>query len=224
MTFKPRWLCCAPSHLLLLLASLFVPLPVLAVSRTCDSAQQGTALSLFYENSGGPEWFNSSGWSDPDAGSLPCMAGLTPLPSHCCWYGVSCCTPETCVDAAESACNCTTGLVIALSLPDNNVSSVHHCHVPLPVQQVFNVFHACMSACMSQVQTLRLCPSPPIHLQIISNHSSASSYIPVGISLSCDLMELDLSQNSVSGIIPPQISEFSKLQTLNVAYNRISGT
>ena len=223
MTFKPGWPhCCASSRILL--TSLLVLLPVLiTASRSCDSAQQGAALSLFYNQSGGPAWFNSSGWSDSDFGS-PCMAGLTPLPSHCCWFGVSCCTPETCVDAAESACNCTIGLVIALSLPDNNVSSVHHCHVPLPVQQVFNVFQACMSACMSQVQTLRLCPSPPIHLQIISNHSSASSYIPVGISLSCDLMELDLSQNSVSGIIPPQISEFSKLQTLNVAYNRISGT
>ena len=130
MTFKPGWLhCCASSRILL--TSLLVLLPVLiTASRSCDSAQQGAALSLFYNQSGGPAWFNSSGWSDSDFGS-PCMAGLTPLPSHCCWFGVSCCTPETCVDAAESACNCTIGLVIALSLPDNNVGYIGHRHVLL---------------------------------------------------------------------------------------------
>ena len=107
------------------LTSIIVALPffVAALSPPCDPARQRAALSLFYEKSGGPAWFNSSGWSDPDA-DLPCMAGLTPLPSHCCWFGVSCCTPETCTDAEESTCNCTTGLVTVLSLQANNVGAL----------------------------------------------------------------------------------------------------
>ena len=120
------WITCAPRGSrfhppCLLLASLLLAIPIFAaLSPPCDPDQQRAALSLFYKQSGGPAWFNSSGWSDPDV-SLSCMAGLTPLPSHCCWYGVSCCTPETCIDADESACNCTIGLVTGLSLQANNV-------------------------------------------------------------------------------------------------------
>ena len=119
ITCTPRGSRFQPQRLLLALLLLAIPI-FAALSPPCDPAQQRAALSLFYERSGGPAWFNNSGWSDPDV-SLSCMAGLTPLPSHCCWYGVSCCTPETCIDADESACNCTIGLVTGLSLQANNV-------------------------------------------------------------------------------------------------------
>ena len=46
----------------------------------------------------------------------------------------------------------------------------------------------------------------------------------IGALLACSLMEVDLSQNSVSGTIPFQISALSQLQSFNMAYNRLSGT
>ena len=67
-------------------------------------------------------------------------------------------------------------------------------------------------------------------LQIISSTaaSSASSladnFRAIGTSLACNLVELDLSQNSLSGTVPFEISAFSQMQTLNMAYNRLSGT
>ena len=118
---------------LCLLLSLILAFPVLLAALPpppCDTAHQRAALDLYYEQSGGPAWFNNSGWSDPPDAEVPCMVGLTLLPSHCCWYGLSCCTPETCADAAESACNCTTGLVTVLSLQANNVGALSAC---LPV-------------------------------------------------------------------------------------------
>jgi hypothetical protein len=52
------------------------------------------------------------------------------LPDHCCWFGVSCCTPNTCYGVATSACNCTYGLVTDIYLSHNNVSTVQT--MPLP--------------------------------------------------------------------------------------------
>ena len=148
MTWKLRWSRCGPPSLYL--ASLILALPVsfAALPTSCDPAQQGAALSLFYEQSGGPAWFNSSGWSNPEA-DLTCMAGLTPLPSHCCWFGVSCCIPTTCTDAAVTACNCTIGLVTALSLQANNVG---RCHIyPSAPPPCVHVVHGPMPLCMAHI-------------------------------------------------------------------------
>ena len=226
MTWKLRRSRCGPPSLYL--ASLILALPVLlaALTTPCDPAQQRAALSLLYKQSGGPAWFNSSGWSDPDV-SLSCMAGLTPLPSHCCWFGVSCCTPETCTDAAETACNCTIGLVTALSLPANNVG---RCHPYLPI--CLSVCHASMGPCPYAWRPCNCCTASPCNdqLQIISSSAASSAaslannFRAIGTSLACNLMDLDLSQNSLSGTVPFQISALSQLQTLNMAYNRLSGT
>ena len=63
--------------------------------------------------------------------SLPLMSGSCTawdiataadmvLPDHCCWYGVGCCTPQTCGN--DPFCNCTMGLVSSLSLSANQAS------------------------------------------------------------------------------------------------------
>ena len=41
------------------------------------------------------------------------------LPDHCCWYGISCCSPQTCGN--DPFCNCTTGLVTSIQLNGNQV-------------------------------------------------------------------------------------------------------
>ena len=61
--------------------------------------------------------------------SIPMQSGscttlgsnATILPDHCCWYGIACCGPQTCV-SNDPYCNCTVGLVTALQLNSNKVS------------------------------------------------------------------------------------------------------
>ena len=42
--------------------------------------------------------------------------------------------------------------------------------------------------------------------------------------LGCDLMELSLSQNGMSGFLPLEPTDLPKLQTLSISYNEFSGT
>ena len=95
---------------------------------------QRAALLQLYNNTGGYAWLNSSGWADASVAwdsmaveSGACMAGIhngtgAPLPDHCCWFGVSCCTPDTCAEGWPS-CSCIPGLVFGLDLGVNNVSA-----------------------------------------------------------------------------------------------------
>ena len=106
----------------------------------CTPASQLLALRVFYSSTGGPTWTINEGWADhaPDSPvnamqlgtdmatqtgncTVQTLAANVTVPDHCCWYGVSCCSPETCVGAGPS-CNCTLGLVTTLSLGGNNVS------------------------------------------------------------------------------------------------------
>ena len=99
---------------------------------------QRAALLQLYSNTRGYAWLNSSGWADASVALDSSMPELVPvpgsaclamtangmdatLPDHCCWFGVSCCTPDICADGRPS-CSCTPGLVIGLDLGVNNVS------------------------------------------------------------------------------------------------------
>ena len=107
----------------------------------CDPATQRLALLQLYNNTNGASWTNSTGWPSANVSmsplSLAQFAASTPvttstciesgavLPDHCCWYGVRCCTPQTCNTLSSqscSVCSCTSGLIIGLSMGMNNVS------------------------------------------------------------------------------------------------------
>ena len=115
-----------------------------AFSLGCDPSGQRLALTLVYYLVNGPGWINNSGWpSMPMQGTNPFAIALhmaavpletgvctsasqssadTPaviLPDHCCWYGVRCCTPQTCGN--NPFCNCTIGLITSLQLNGNRV-------------------------------------------------------------------------------------------------------
>ena len=120
-------------------------IPALALG--CDPSGQRLALALFSYLFNSSGWINSSGWpitmqgTNPFAmilhmATLPLETGVctsasqnelsqtqdapaVTLPDHCCWYGIRCCTPQTCVD--NPFCNCTTGLVISMLLNGNKV-------------------------------------------------------------------------------------------------------
>jgi hypothetical protein len=92
----------------------------------CEPSAQEPALLALYKNTDGPNWINNAGWPGT-AAPVPqggCIGDFfAPLPDHCCWYGVSCCT---CV-IANASCACTYGTVIGLRLAANNVSVGYLC-------------------------------------------------------------------------------------------------
>jgi hypothetical protein len=116
----------------------------------CSPANQRVGLLLIFQNARGQYWTNNSGWPMPSnltaylestpVQSGKCMSNLpqlplgvymdtsssqaaTILPDYCCWYGVSCCTPTSCL--GDPSCNCTVGLVKGLYLGANNVRTIH---------------------------------------------------------------------------------------------------
>ena len=110
----------------------------------CDPSTQRMALMMLYNNTLGGAWANRSGWLDLSPAQMATPASLTlalaavplssgtcaspngssVLPDHCCWYGVGCCSLQTCVNAVPSSCTscfCKPGLVISLVLSANVV-------------------------------------------------------------------------------------------------------
>ena len=110
----------------------------------CDPGTQRMALMVLYNNTLGGAWANHSGWLDLSPAQMATPASLalslaavpvssgtclssngsSVLPDYCCWYGVECCTPQTCVNAVPSSCTscfCEPGLVISLGLSANMV-------------------------------------------------------------------------------------------------------
>ena len=113
-------------------------------SQECSATSQRLGLVLLYNSTDGPGWSKSSGWpsipglSSMDVSSLeqymvaiPLQSGscvtstgavdgsMEVLPDHCCWEGVSCCSPLTCGN--DPYCNCTVGLVTSIELSRNQV-------------------------------------------------------------------------------------------------------
>ena len=121
-------------------------------SSSCDPLLQRAYLVTFFAACGGPNWTQSTGFPDITSGgsigiplatllleleAVPVQTGrcssqqqvpqqqhgdVTVLPDHCCWYGVSCCIPQTCI--GDPYCNCTIGLVTRLSWGSNNVRTL----------------------------------------------------------------------------------------------------
>lgn len=122
----------------LLLSLSLLLLPPSAGQGVCNESTQAQALLDFYSVSGGSNWTERAGWGTSDT----CTRNLTvkpnnnatfyvpiPLPSHCCWQGVSCCLfpnislslGTRIVECGSFQCNCTENLVTGLSLGRNNV-------------------------------------------------------------------------------------------------------
>lgn len=79
-------------------------------------------------------WRYSQGWASAWAAgprtwtqlSYTCRqpASTQPLPDHCCWPGVTCCSQAVCQpDAIDpTSCNCSFGAITGISLSNSNVT------------------------------------------------------------------------------------------------------
>ena len=97
---------------------------------SCSAEVQGNYLLVFFYFLGnGPWWLNQSGWREaffldifPPCYTVASNGSQLELPSHCCFFGVGCCTQTTCPPNAPNPynCNCTFGLVTNVTLDYNN--------------------------------------------------------------------------------------------------------
>lgn len=86
------------------------------VEQSCDTDLQQLSLLLFYIQTNGDEWTNSTNWGSED----PCYSSSTniSLPPHCCWHGVRCCDSLVCPrdQLDNTICNCTLGIVTEINM------------------------------------------------------------------------------------------------------------
>ncbi|KAF5843593.1 hypothetical protein DUNSADRAFT_12855, partial [Dunaliella salina] len=93
------------------------------VEANCNvtEGEQSDALLRIFSTFGGQGWHVKTGWRNT---TQPCSspANLT-LPSHCCWYGITCCQSSTCASHRQdpATCNCEVGFVTRINLPRNNL-------------------------------------------------------------------------------------------------------
>lgn len=167
---------------------------------SCEAENQRLALQQFYSNTGGPFWFNNSGWTLElgPATTGSCKVNGIVFPDHCCWFGVDCCRGLSCDSNSNTdnririTCMCFVGTVVALHLNSNNLSG------NIDFDNWWPVF----------------------------NYSSAENSV-IGRAdgpLACNLRELDLQNNFIHGTLPAKLTALSELRRLGLGYNDLSGT
>ncbi|GAX79286.1 hypothetical protein CEUSTIGMA_g6727.t1 [Chlamydomonas eustigma] len=124
------------------------------------------------------------------------------LPDHCCWFGVSCCTPSTCYGVPPSACNCTYGMVTALYLSHNNLTSGNTAQSLEPSIQALS------------------CSLTSLEL----HKNQLEGTIPTAVTALHLLSNLNLAFNNLTGTIPATLGNMASLQSLALTSNRITGT
>ncbi|GAX79288.1 hypothetical protein CEUSTIGMA_g6729.t1 [Chlamydomonas eustigma] len=122
------------------------------------------------------------------------------LPDHCCWFGVSCCTPNTCFGVSASACNCSYGLVTDIYLSHNNLTGRLRSAV------------AGGEALGCSLNSLDL------------HRNSISGTIPPEITVLSMLSTLNLAFNKFSGDVPASFGNMSSLQYLSLTSNFLTGS
>ncbi|GAX78739.1 hypothetical protein CEUSTIGMA_g6176.t1 [Chlamydomonas eustigma] len=230
---------------------------------TCTPANQRVGLLLMFQNTKGQYWANKTGWPMPKnltafVESTPVQSGTclssnlpsvplgmymdtstsqspTILPDHCCWYGVSCCTPTTCQGNSDPSCNCTVGLVNGFYLGANNLSGsfVGPLSAVTPLGEFYLLSVACELVEMDlHINSLTL-PLPPQlaslnKLQVLNvAYNQLSGTLPDFLGSLPNLQYLDLSGNKITGSVPGSLCSLglnSPLINLLLLNNQLTGT
>ncbi|GAX78738.1 hypothetical protein CEUSTIGMA_g6175.t1 [Chlamydomonas eustigma] len=191
---------------------------------SCSTAAQHSNLLLLYNYTRGSNWYNNTGWasipyqniSSASAQSGSCfwyqfVASSTStmssppvlLPDYCCWFGVTCCNPSSCLNVnSNSTCTCPTGFVSSLSLRRNNLSG------------------QLLAAPVSLWSTLSC---SLVELDLGQNTLSGS--LPPQLSALSSLTHLDLSFNELTGQLPSSpFDSMGTLQWISLSGNNLTGT
>ena len=177
------------------------------------------ALVTLYNQTGGASWKEADGW----------LSDFTP----CVWFGVA----------------CSGGLVIELSLPDNNLSGSIPPEISLLTNLSlldlgFNQLRGNIPPELGDLSNLRYLTLagnsqlsgmvPPelgdlIGLEelVLSSDfggTRLSGSIPPGLGNLRRLVQLELSNSLVSGPIPPELGNLTNLTDLDLSFNQLSGS
>eukprot|EP00798_Chlamydomonas_sp_ICE-L_P013866 gene13866-19791_t len=172
-----------------------------AVAQDVCILQQREALEEFYFATGGPEWREQNNWLNNGIECNTTLVGendnIVPVPAHCCWYGVSCCSGETCSSFYNNIpeCNCVTGRVTRLSLTWNKLRGAF----PIDSLQRLN--------CGQELRRLEL------------HNNNLNGDLTDSISSLNGLWTLGLGYNNFSGTLPATISEVRSLKELDLTAN-----
>ncbi|MBD1911721.1 MULTISPECIES: DUF4347 domain-containing protein [unclassified Leptolyngbya] len=164
------------------------------------NAQDYAALKALYENTGGANWTNKKGWKDWDFSSNtpPDMSVV----SH--WRGVT----------------VTGDRVVALSLPNNNLSGT----IPPELGNLSNLtsisfgFNHLSGTIPPELGNL----SKLTNLALRGNQLSGS--IPPALGNLINLSNLGLRENQLSGSIPEELGNLTNLASLLLDNNQLSGS
>ena len=187
--------------------------------QNCSLSSQKSALLKLYDLNGGPGWLvNKPGWRDNSSLDI------------CSWFGVSCCTNETCT-SGDPYCVCSIGFVSGLYLQGNNLSgSMIIGSSSNSDAQLITSALGC-SLLEIEVQNNNLVGSLPSlvsisHLRLLNlGGNKLTSALPSAIGSLTSLIAVDLSDNLFTGTIPQDICYIGgPLTDLSLAGNRFSGT
>ncbi|HEY9623287.1 MAG TPA: DUF4347 domain-containing protein [Crinalium sp.] len=171
----------------------------LTVDKTLN-ADDYAALKALYQNTGGANWKNNSGWKDWDFSSnTPPILSVVSQ-----WKGVS----------------LTGNRVSDIDLSNNNLSGT----IPSELGNLANLktlvlrqnkLSGTISSALGQLGSLT-------YLNLRDNQLSGS--IPSELGNLSSLQELYLYRNQLSGTIPSELANLNSLQTLSLQSNQLSGT
>ncbi|MDR7130069.1 PKD repeat protein [Algoriphagus sp. 4150] len=165
-----------------------------AMSAPAVSPAEFNALIALYNSAGGPDWTNSTGWTD--SGSPQNVNG---------WHGIT-------VDAA--------GHVIGLNLSNNNlVGTVPSSISGLSYLETLNLGRNHLTGPIPASLG-----NFPLLIQLNLNDNQFTGMIPSGLGSLGRLLFLDISYNpQLDSTIPPQLGNLSKLLVLFLSYSNLTG-
>jgi|SaaInlStandDraft_5_1057022.scaffolds.fasta_scaffold12453_2 hypothetical protein len=160
-----------------------------------DALDETAILTELFQSTSGPNWGNSSGWSDSQH---VCVNGLSN------WYGVK----------------CAGNYVQKLELSRNQLSGV----IPASLGQLSFLDHLDLSSnnLIASIPSA-LCNLTSLETFLLNNNALQGS-IPDDIGELEDLQYFDVSNNRISGSIPNSVGQFHNLVYFICNSNDLTGT
>jgi hypothetical protein len=187
--------------------------------------QERNALIDLYNSTGGPNWYDNSGW-------------LGAVGTECSWYGITCNSDQTSVESIVLSSNWLSGSIPATlgnlaNLQSLDLSSYEN------YDEFYNYLTGSIPPELGNLANLQwlglswnyLTGSIPPELGNLTNllglyldRNQLSGSIPSSLGNLANLLELYLGNNQLSGSIPSELGNLANLFGLGLGSNQLSGS